>query len=144
MAKNSDDAYFLGRQPRFRPQQQEAPNQDEAKSKAECLAVVWGMTADDPPVYREAAILWVLGGSEEWVLRHAIDSTGERHKKATGCDRDPWNGTLGAVLELESRGLKSLAATVRKWIAGETPSPAVQTEIDHIVSINGRPGLDFP
>jgi hypothetical protein len=70
------------------------------------------------------------------------DRTGLRHKGATGPDRDPWGGSLGAVLELESRGLKGLAAIVRKYIEGKQPTPEVQTQLDHIVSINGRPGLD--
>ena len=89
-------------------------------------------------------IWWLLGGSEAWVLEHATSDkmTGERHKKATGPDRDPWNGTYRAVLELESRGLKGLAAIVRKWIGGETPSPEVQAEIERIVFVVGRPGLD--
>ena len=77
------------------------------------------------------------------MLRHATDEiTGKRHKQATGSDRDPWNGTLKAVLELESRGLKGLAAIVRKFIEGGQPKAEVQAELDRIISVNGRPGRD--
>jgi hypothetical protein len=42
MAKDSDDPYYIGKQ--RRPQKQGEPNQDEPKTKAEVLAVTWGLT----------------------------------------------------------------------------------------------------
>ena len=54
MAKDSDDPYYIGKQ--RRPQKQGEPNQDEPKTKAEVLAVTWGLTRGDPDAYREAAI----------------------------------------------------------------------------------------
>src|SRR5262249_34841101 len=92
----------------------------------EALAVSWGLTQDWMPAAREAGIWWILSGNEAWTIRHATDECmAQRYKEATGPDRDPWNGTLEAVLQLESRGLKTLAAIIRRYIAGESPSPKV-------------------
>jgi hypothetical protein len=115
----------------------EQPKQDEPKNKAEVLAVTWGLTQGDPAPYREAAIWWLLRSRKDKRLKGVVDEWGERHKEATGSDRDPWNRTLKAAEELEKRGIKALAAIVRRYIAGETPSDAVQTELDRIVAVNG-------
>jgi len=137
----TDDPYDIGSL-RARTKK-EQPKADEPKTKAEALAVTWGLTQGDPAEYREAAIWWLLGGNEAWTLKHATDEcTGQRYREATGPDRDPWNGTLEAVLELEARGIKTLAAIVRRYIAGETPSSEVQAELDRIIAVNGRPGRD--
>jgi len=107
------------------------------KTKAEVLAVTWGLCQHDAPAYREAAIWYLLQSNEADRARRACsETTGERYKQATGSDRDPWNGTYKAVLELEQRGIKALAAIVRRYIAGEQPSSAVQAELDHIASVN--------
>ena len=55
MAKDSDDPSYIGKR-RVRPQKQGEPNRDEPKTKAEVLAVTWGLTRGDPDAYREAAI----------------------------------------------------------------------------------------
>src|SRR5262249_53509216 len=118
MANDPYDTRLL----RARPKK-EQPKDDAPKNKAEVLAVTWGLTQGDPVPYREAAIWWLLSTNEVNRLKGAIDWCGERHKKATGPDRDPWNGTLEAAKALEHRGIKTLAAIVRRYIAGESPSP---------------------
>jgi hypothetical protein len=124
---------------RARPKK-EQPQEDEPKNKAEVLAVTWGLTQGDPAAYREAAIWWLLSVNEADRLKGVIDPWGQRHKEAVGPARDPWNGTYKAVLELERFGINTLAAIVRRYIAGEKPSPEVQAELDYIISVNGRPG----
>jgi hypothetical protein len=117
---------------RARPKK-EQPQEDEPKNKAEVLAVTWGLTQGDPAEYREATVWWLLSTDEADRAKGAIDeTTGLRHKHAVGPDRDPWNGTLKAVIQLERRGINALAAIVRRYLAGESASPAVQAEIDLI------------
>ena len=130
-----DDPYGIGSL-RARSKK-EQPKQDEPKNKAEVLAVTWGLTQGDPAPYREAAIWWLLRSREDKRLKGVVDERGARHKEATGSDRDPWNGTLRAAEELERRGIKTLAAIVRRYIASETPSPDVQAELDGIIAVNG-------
>jgi hypothetical protein len=113
--------------------------QDEPKNKAEVLAVTWGLTQGDPAPYREAAIWWLLRSREDKRLKGVVDEWGEWHKEATGSDRDPWNGTLMAVLELERRQINGLAAIVRAYLDGEKPSAEVQREIDGISAVLGSP-----
>jgi hypothetical protein len=127
----SDDIGSL----RARPKKEES-KPDEPKSKDECLAVIWGTTQGDPHAHREAAIWYTVSSREADRARSAINEcTGERLKQATGPDRDPWNGTEKAVLELERRGINGLAAIVRRYLAGETPSPEVQAELEHIKGV---------
>jgi hypothetical protein len=118
--------YALGRK-------KEQPKPDEPKSKDELLAVIWGSLQAEPAAYREAVIWYVLGTDEADRALGAIDqSTGKRQKSATGSDRDPWRGTEKAVLQLEARGINTLAGIVRRYIEGESPSPEVQAELDQI------------
>jgi hypothetical protein len=124
----TDNPYGVG--PLRARAKKEQPKQDEPKNKAEVLAVTWGLTQGDPPGYREAVVWWLLNADEANRAKGAIDEcTGERKKQATGSDRDPWRGTEKAVLQLEARGLKGLAAIVRRYIEGGEPSAEVQAEI---------------
>src|SRR5262249_1617759 len=93
------------------------------------------------------ATVRLAAGRPHGATSRGLSPTGSGGKPLPGLhserdDRDPWNGTLGAVLELESRGLKSLAAIVRRFIGGEQPTPEVRAELDRIISVNGRSGLD--
>jgi hypothetical protein len=118
---------------RINPNKQSQPKTIEPKSKSEVLAVTWGIYQHDAPAEREAAIWFILRGNEAERARHAIcESTGERYKEATGSDRDPWNGTYKAVLELEARGINGLAAIVRRYLGGENPSAEVQAHLDQL------------
>jgi hypothetical protein len=132
----TDDPHEIGSL-RSRPKKEE-PKPDEPKTKDECLAVIWGTTQGDPDAYREAAIWYTLSAREADRARSAINEcTGERKKQATGPDRDPWRGTEKAVLELERRGINGLAAIVRRYLAGETPSPEAQAELEHLKDVLG-------
>ena len=125
-------AYDIGSL-RINPNKQQQPNTVEPKNKAEVLAVTWGLCQHDAPAEREAAIWYLLQSNEAERARQAIcQSTGERHKAATGPDRDPWNGTYKAVLELEARGINGLAAIIRRYLAGENPSAEVQAHLDRL------------
>ena len=133
----TDDSYDIGSLCARRKKEQLKP--DEPKTRAEALAVVWGLTQGDPAAYREAAIWWVLSTDEAAKLGGATDCTGKRYKHAIGPDRDPWNGTLKGAEKLEKRGIQGLAAIVRRYIAGDTPRPEVQTELDWILGAVGPP-----
>jgi hypothetical protein len=117
---------------RMRPRKEKQSELNEPKTKDELLAVIWGLTQGDPPEYREAAIWYVLSSNEDSRLDGVFDQWGQRNKAAVGSDRDPWGGTAKAVRQLEARGINTLASIVRRYIDGESPSPAVQAEIDQI------------
>jgi hypothetical protein len=135
----SDDPYDIWSL-RGRPKR-EQPNNLEPKSKDELLAVVWGLTADEPDAQREATIWWLLATDEADRALGAIDEcTGKRKKQATGPDRDPWRGTEKAVLKLEARGINTLAAIVRRYIEGGEPSAEVQAEMDRLKVAVGLDG----
>jgi hypothetical protein len=123
---------------RVRPKK-EQPKPDEPKSKDELLAVIWGSLQAEPAAYREAAIWYVLGTDEAGRAKGAVDEiAGQRHKQATGPDRDPWRGTEKAVSQLEARGINTLASIVRRYIEGGEPSAEVQAEIDRLKADLGQ------
>ena len=118
---------------RINPNKQQPNNTVEPKTKAEVLAVVWGVCQHDAKAEREAAIWYILRGNEADRARQAYsETTGQRYKGATGSDCDPWNGTYKAVLELEQRGINGLAAIVRRYLSGENPSAEVQAHLDRL------------
>jgi hypothetical protein len=123
---------------RARPKKEQS-RPDEPKSKDELLAVIWGSLKAEPAAYREAVIWYVLGTDKPGRAKGAVDeTTGQRHKQATGPDRDPWRGTEKAVLQLEARGINTLASIVRRYIEGGEPTAEVQAEIDQLKADLGR------
>ena len=123
---------------RMRPRKEKQSELNEPKTKDELLAVIWGLTVGEPDAQREATIWWLLGADEADRALGAIDEcTGKRKKQATGPDRDPWRGTEKAVLQLEARGINTLASIVRRYIEGGEPSAEVQAEIDRLKATVG-------